>query len=167
MGLNEIQKLKVDADKPKDKKSYHIPQKSKKRLAKEKAERDARGDNDTELQKWFKGRMKYMTGFCAECGAITETKNYALAIRSICHILPKNDNGFPSVKFHPFNWIELCWGCHSTFDNFLGWEQKMGMRAWPIIEERILGMEASLTELGVGKLPKTITDRFGWPFLGG
>jgi len=62
---------------------------------------------ETELQRWFRGRMKFMTGHCMWCGCKTEIHVYSGAIFSICHILEKRDTMCPSVKTHPLNMMFL------------------------------------------------------------
>ena len=119
--------------KPKDKKP--IAKKSAKRLEKEKKEAKERGDGDTEKQKWFRARIRQMTGFCAETGLKTETKIYRYAIMSICHILSQEH--CPSVKLHPANWIELNCDFHHKFDA-MSWEEREQLGCWPIIQERLI-----------------------------
>lgn len=117
------------------KKQYTIPKKSAKKIAEEKAEKERLGGEDSDLVKWFKARMKAMTGFCAETGLRTETKIYAYAICSICHILPKAK--CESVKYHPLNWIELEPGFHTKFDA-MSWEEREELGCWPIIRDRLV-----------------------------
>lgn len=141
MGLSEYQKLRQQWNQtgkpPKEKKVYSIPKKSEKKKAQEKAEREARGDDDTDLQKWFRARQKQMTGHCNECGAKTETKLYQYAIHSICHILAKREEKCPSVAYNPFNWVELCPDHHHKFDNS-SWEEIEKWGIWPEIQDRLI-----------------------------
>jgi len=119
------------------KKIYTIPKKSAKRIEAEKAEKEARGDNDTELQRFFKSAMKRMVGECLWCGARTETKLYQYAIFSICHLLDKRDTMCPSVKCHPSNWIELCSDHHQMFDG-MNWEKREMLGFWDVIRDKLV-----------------------------
>lgn len=114
-----------------------IPKKSAKRVEKEKQERKERGDDDTDLVKFFKAAMKRMTGECLWCGAKTETHIYRDAIFSICHILEKRDTMCPSVKCHPCNWIELCPDHHRIFDN-MNWQEREQLGFWDVIREKLI-----------------------------
>ncbi len=123
---------------PKEKKTYTIPKKSAKKIAEEKTEREARGSDDTELQKWFKARIKYsMKGVCEETGLKTETNVYQYAIMSCCHILEKRN--CPSVMYHPLNFIELIPDIHHKFDN-ISWEERETWSCWPIVRDRLIGI---------------------------
>jgi len=136
MGLEEIRKMKEQAGMPKVKQQYVIPKKSAKKLEKEKNEREERGDNNTDLQKWFKARIKYsMKGVCEETGLKTETHVYQYAIMSCCHILEKRN--CPSVMYHPQNFIELIPDMHHKFDN-ISWEEREKWACWPVIRDRLI-----------------------------
>lgn len=114
MGIKEIRLLKQKALEPKPKKAYRIPAKSAKKLAREKEEADESGLKEA----WFKERRKEMTGKCWHCGDPSCKNNNEYFRHSIAHILPKNI--FESVKYHPLNWIELCFwnkSHHTNFDN--------------------------------------------------
>lgn len=133
--------LKTKAKKP-------IPKKSAKRIAKEKAEREERGDDDTDLQKWFKNRHKQLAGVCLRCGAKHDITTLRAAIPNIAHVLPKRDICFPSVKYHPDNYIELgasC-GCHKWLDEFASWEEIAQDKIWPVALEKFLLMEPHIQE---------------------
>ena len=73
---------------------------------------------ETELVRWYKGRMRYMGYSCKECGAKVETSVYKFAIHHICHILPKRETMCPSVASHPLNFITLCQHHHDLFDSY-------------------------------------------------
>jgi len=135
MGLEEIRKLKEEAGQPKEKKIYRIPAVSKKRAERIAAEKIKRGDDPTELQKFFKNAMRYMTGRCAETGARTNRVEYRYAINSICHILSQQQ--CPSVATHPFNWIELEEGFHTRFDK-MNWDERAKLKCWPKIQEKLI-----------------------------
>jgi hypothetical protein len=113
MGINEIRKLKEEADKPKEpKKRKPIP-----KVGKNKKNNPVVGP--AELQRWFVDRRNEMTGFCSNCGKRSSKHSNQYFKFSACHILPKAY--FPSVSTHPENWVELCfWGdnsCHTNMDN--------------------------------------------------
>lgn len=137
MGIEQIRQLKAEAGLPKTPKKYTIPKKSKKKLEQEKEERKQRAGDDTELVKWYKDKMKLMSGRCMECGKPTTTKVYELAIHSICHLLAKRKTVCPSVATHPLNWAEYCTDCHYRFDNS-AWEDIAKWKSWPEIQERLV-----------------------------
>lgn len=72
-----------------------------------------------ELKRWFEDCRKEMTGVCQNCGKPSSRDSDGFFKFSIAHILQKAY--FPSVKTHPYNWIELCfWGensCHHNLDH--------------------------------------------------
>lgn len=158
MGIENIRKLKEEAELPKQKKVYRIPKKSAKKLAKEKEERKQRGGKDTTLQKWYKERQRFMLGFCEECGAKTETKNYTYAIRSICHILAKRETVCPSVATHPMNWIELCEQHHDRFDKS-NWEELEKWKCWPIVAERLTWLYDSIAKEELRHFPGSVLEQ--------
>lgn len=157
MGIENIRAMKEAAKLPKEKKKYYLPKKSAKKLAQEKAEKDENGD--TELQKWFRARMKHMTGKCSHYGCTNHinTKVYREAIKSICHILPKRETMFPSVRTHPLNFIELCWQHHHEFDNTT-WGEKLELPYWNKIEERLVMMFPDIDEKEKRLLPQFFLD---------
>lgn len=162
MPLSDYQKSRqahINAGRPlAEKKVYRIPAVSKKRASKEAAEKIERGDNDTELVKWFKNRIKEMTGYCAETGMRTETHIYSAAIFSVCHILEKRETLFPSVKTHPKNWIELAPDIHTDFDKAT-WEERELMGCWPIVWERLLQVYPSIDKSELHHLPTELRER--------
>lgn len=100
------------------KKTYKINSKSEKRIAKEKEQREAVGDDA--LDKWFEERRKEMTGKCCLCGGKSEKGNDDTYRRSIHHLFEKRPIMFPSVSCHPDNWLELCFwtnSCHQNIHN--------------------------------------------------
>ena len=134
------------ADRPlPQKKSYSIAKKSVKRIEKEKQEAAVRGDGDTELQKWFKERMKHMGSTCNWCGCKVENKIYQYAIYSICHLLDKRDTKCPSVKTHPLNFIILCPDHHTMFDG-LNWEDREKLGFWETVRDRLIMVYPDLAE---------------------
>lgn len=150
MGLEEIRKLKEQSGIPKPKKTYQIPKKSAKKLAAEAKEREERGENDTNLQRFYRSAMKRMTGYCLGCHARTETNVYSGAIFSICHILDKRETMCPSVKDHPQNWVELCPDCHREFDtppfekDKTLWDKRESMGFWNIVRDKMVMVYPSL-----------------------
>lgn len=120
-----------------EKKKYTIPKVSKKRAEKIAKEKEDRGDGDSELQKWFKARIKQLTGRCSECGGKVETKVYQYAILSVCHLLAKRPTVCPSVKIHPFNFIELCPYHHDQLDK-ANWKEIEQWGCWETIRDRLI-----------------------------
>jgi len=126
--LTYLQKrmLHILSDRPlPEKKISKIPAKSKKRMEKEKEQKAALGEDETEKEKWFKARRREMTGIC-QCGcAAKSSKNDDTYFRhSIAHIFPKAK--FLSIALHPLNSVERGFfsGCHGNMDN-------KGMDLWP------------------------------------
>lgn len=150
MSIENIRRLKADADIPKPLKRYQIPKVSKKRQ--KRMSEDNRPD-DVKMDEWFSDRRKEMTGTC-QCGCGQKScKNDDMYYRhSACHIFPKNNNAFPSVKFHPLNWVELAFwgGCHGTFDN-MGVDRWPNLACWDDIKAKVLAMEPYLTAEEKGK----------------
>lgn len=143
---------------PTRKEKKHLNKVSPQKAAKDKKDREERGDDDSELVKWFKNRMKQMTGYCAETHLRTETKIYSHAIFSICHILEKRDTMFPSVKVHPQNWIELAPDIHTLFDK-VTWEEREMMGCWNIVWERLLLVYPSIDPSELYHLPTELRER--------
>lgn len=141
MALSEYQKNRlkfIEAGRPlPEKKQYRIPQVSKKRQEKIAAEKAARGDDKTELQKWFWKCIGLMSGNCYETGLPTRKFPYAEAICSICHILPQQS--CKSVALHEQNWIELEKDFHKKFDA-MSWEEREKMKCWPEIRDRLVAI---------------------------
>jgi hypothetical protein len=138
MGINEIRKLKLDAEIPKQKKVYYIPKVSEKRKRKMAEQKDNAGDSG--MDKFYEERRKEMTGRCLFCKGKTEKKNDETYRRSIAHLLPKRKNQFPSIALHPDNWLELCFygeSCHTNFDNgTITWELLRDSAEWEIIADK-------------------------------
>lgn len=104
--------------------------------------RDSEGAEGGLKENWFAERRKQMTGACLFCGGKTEASNDKTFRNSIAHLLPKKDGigGVPSVKYHPDNWIELCWtgnSCHDNLDHaMITWEMLRDSAEWDIIVEK-------------------------------
>lgn len=138
MGYLEDRRQWKQFGKPKvPKPQYTIPKKSEKKLKEEAEEKLLRGDGDTELQKWFKARMKQMGDRCLWCGCKVENKVYNHAIFSICHLLDKRETVAPSVRTHPLNWVTLCPDHHTMFDK-MNWEEREQLGFWDIIRDRLI-----------------------------
>jgi hypothetical protein len=120
---------------PTKKERKPIPKISKKKAQEIADEKKRLGGEDTDLVKFFKNAMKRMVGRCAETGLVTETRIYAYAIRSICHILSQQH--CESVKYHPCNWIEFDPGFHVKFDA-MSWEEREQLGCWPIIRDKLI-----------------------------
>lgn len=125
MGLKELQNIRENRDKPKPKKIYYLPKKGAKKIAKEKAEKASKGDEETEKQQWFAARRKEMVGVCqCGCGEKSQKKDEMYYRHSICHIFPQKK--FKSIQFHPLNFVERAFfgGCHADMDD-------RSMDLWP------------------------------------
>jgi hypothetical protein len=148
----------INAGRPlKQKKVYKLKPISDKKAAKIKAEKERLGGDDTELIKWYKARMKQMSGRCNETGLKTETRIYAYAIMSICHLLDKRDTKCPSVKTHPFNWIELAPDVHTMFDKAT-WKEREMMGCWETIRDRLILVYPSLAESERRHFPESVLN---------
>ena len=145
MNQETLERLRK-AREPKPKKVYKgIAKKSAKKITSEKQAKEALGGDDTELQKWFKSKIKMSSGYCSECNRKVETKVFQYAAMTVAHILPKRDNCCPSVKTHPLNFIILCPDCHNDFDK-ANWEEKELMGCWPIVRDRLVMAWPNLAE---------------------
>lgn len=140
---------------PKEKKVYRIPKKSEKKIKEEADEKERLGGDDSQLVKWYKGRMKQLTGRCAETGLVTETKIYQYAIMSICHLLPKRL--CPSVMYHPLNWIELNVDVHYKFDNSK-WEEIEKWGCYETIRDRLIMVYPDLDPSERRHFPESVAN---------
>lgn len=140
---------------PKQQKVYSIPKKSAKKLKEEAAAKDENGD--TELQKWFRARMKQMGDRCYWCGCKVENRVYQYAIYSICHILEKRKEKCPSVKTHPMNWLTLCPDHHTMFDG-MQWEDREKLGFWDIIQTRLILVYPDLAKEEHRHFPQSVLD---------
>lgn len=155
--FSELQRLKIHGEKVKQKKIYTIAKKSAKRIAAEKAEKEARGDNDTELQRWFKSKIKISSGHCAECGCKVEKNIFQYAVMTVAHLLPKRDNCCPSAKTHPLNFIILCPDHHDMFDR-ASWDEKELMGCWETVRDRLMFVYPDLAEEEKRHFPQSVLD---------
>jgi len=143
MGLEEIRRLKENAGKPKPKKVYVLPKKSAKRIAQEKAEKEAGTKPATklELDKWFDDiKREYFDdgegrgATCMECRAYIPVQ---FARHATAHLLPKKL--FKSQATHPLNFLILgagC-GCHEKTHRV---DKFVQMKVWPEAARRIKEM---------------------------
>lgn len=73
----------------------------------------------SELWDWFLDRRDEMVGKCQHCSKKSLRDSDKFFHHSVCHILPKSKNMFPSVATNKFNWLELCQECHDNFDHHI------------------------------------------------
>lgn len=73
----------------------------------------------SELWDWFLDRRDEMVGKCQHCSKKSLRDSDKFFHHSVCHILPKSKNMFPSVATNKFNWLELCQECHDNFDRHI------------------------------------------------
>jgi len=93
---------------------------------------------------WFEARMKELKGVCTECGHPIKKDIPAFAICAVAHVVPKRKEQFPSIEFHPKNFIELgaeC-GCHNKYDT--SWDDASQMKVWPLIIEKFILLYPSI-----------------------
>lgn len=126
-----------------------IAKESEKTKAKKAAEKKERGDGDTFKEAWFKARRREMVGTC-QCGCGQPShKNSDLDFRgSAAHIFPKSEkDGFPSVQYHPLNWVErrMYGGCHANMDEG-GLDKWPNMADWEDIKEKFHILAPLLTD---------------------
>lgn len=109
-------------------KSYNPPQK-----------KEVKSSNKTQfsITQFFDYHIKNCKQ-CEECNS----KIYNADIRNIAHILPKRI--FTSVKTNHWNFIHLCWQCHSDFDS--SWDKAKKMKCWGIAMERFNKIKHLVTE---------------------
>ena len=84
-----------------------------------------------ELERWFKGVRRKLTGKCqCGCGKPSSKHDDKYFKHSCSHVFPKSK--FPSIATHPRNFVERAFwgGCHTNMDeqsmdkwvNFADWE---------------------------------------------
>lgn len=134
-------------------------QKPLKKISDKKA-KEIRGDDKSDLDKWFEERRAEMTGKCLFCQGKTEKDNDDTYKFSIAHLLPKRKNMFPSVACHPFNFLELCYygnSCHSNFDNgIITWEFLADSKEFEVIAEKFKKIYPFITESEKRNLPEPL-----------
>lgn len=148
MGLDNIRKLKAEADIPKPKKYYQIPKVSKKR---QKRMAEDNRPEEVKLDEWFESIRKQLVGIC-QCGCAqpSQKKDDTFYRASICHVFPKAY--FKSVATHPLNYVELAFfgGCHTTFDQ-MGPERWPNLACWDDIKAKVIAMDPYLTSEEKGR----------------
>lgn len=133
---------------PTRKEKKPIPKQSSKKKAELSEARKQRGEEDTDLQKWYKARQKQLMGTCLRCGTKYNHTNLKYAICATAHVLAKRPEMFPSVALHSENFIELgakC-GCHNWYDNMASWEEIALSNIWPVVLEKFRLMEPHIKE---------------------
>lgn len=137
MGLKELQNIRENRDKPKEKKVYRIPKKSAKKIKQEAEIKKANSVEGKEesLNEWFQRIAKKHTlggiGLCMECGAPIpiEFMRHATA-----HLLPKKL--FKSVATNDLNYLILGAGC-GCHDKTHRIDKFVQMKVWPEAAKRI------------------------------
>jgi len=156
MGLEEIRKLKEQAQLPKQQKLRKpIAKKSAKKIKEEAAFKAGKSKGGQELGRWFDDRRKEMTGRCMHCGGKSCKDNNDYWLFSIAHILPKRL--FKSVATHPLNWIELCYfspSCHANFDNHT--IDITELNCYDLVIERFIAMYPSIASKERRYIPDTL-----------
>lgn len=131
MGLKEIQELKNNKGKPKEKKIYRIPKVSEKKKAI--LEEERKDNTDTELQMWFKYQMGRNKKVCQNCGVSLSHYDLKSWHGSQHHILEKSL--FPSVKCEMENNLVLgMWCCHSQWHT--SWSNASKMPVFKLAKEK-------------------------------
>lgn len=137
MGLKEIQELKANAGKPKEKKVYQIPKKSAKKIKQEAEEKELNSKEGKEksLDVWFAEieAKHWVNGYCA-CMETGELIPQAYARTAIAHLLPKSK--FKSVATNPLNYLILSAhnGSHQKTDRI---DKFVQMKVWPQAAKQI------------------------------
>ena len=110
---------------------------------------------------WFKARHKEMTGRCLVCGEHT-CKGKSEYKCSIAHLFPKNKHGFPSIKWHEDNWIELCFygnSHHTNFDNkIFTFEDLKQSQAWDVVARKFKVLYPLMTAKEQGRVPAILLN---------
>lgn len=106
---------------------------------------------------WFQEQRPKMTGICMHCGGPSCKEDDLFYKHSIAHILPKRPSMFPSVKMHPFNWIELCFwnnNCHGNYDN--GTLDMIDLNCYAAVIERFLIMYPNIAKSERRRIPQQL-----------
>lgn len=123
-----------------------IPKISAKKKASDALEKEARGGDDTMMEKFFKNRRKEMVGVCqCGCGKPSQKKDDMYFRHSVAHIFPKSK--FESVMYNKLNWVERAFfgGCHSVMDD-TSIERWPGMADWDDIKEKFHQLAPMLSD---------------------
>jgi hypothetical protein len=140
MGLKELQEIKENRGKPKEKKKYVIPKISEKR--KKQILENGIYIKNKPLDDWFLARKREMVGYCTACSAASPKFNTQRWKWGICHLLPKSL--FPSVETHEENWIELCEDHHNMLDTNM--EKFSQLPCWQELVNKVKGFSKEVKE---------------------
>jgi hypothetical protein len=142
VSIDNIRRLKFEANLPKPAKVYSIAKKSKKRIEREKKMLL----NDDNYDGWFEERRKNLVGVCqCGCGEKSQKKDDTYYRHCICHIFPKRL--FKSVATHPMNFVERAFwgGCHTNLDE-QSMDKWVGMADWDDIKAKVEAMLPYIAE---------------------
>ena len=132
-----------------------------KKISRMSEKRKAELEDNKQSDAWFKERHREMTGKCLVCSGKT-CKRMDEYKCSIAHLFSKNKNGFPSIKWHEENWIELCFygnSCHTNFDNrILTFEDLKHTQAWDVIVRKFKILYPLMTTNEQGKVPAILMN---------
>lgn len=132
---------------PKPKKP--IAKVSVKKQAEVEADKAARNGDETVKQKWFAEQRPRLADYCGcGCGQRTMKVNDEKFCFSVAHVLAQRL--FPSVQFHPENWVSRAWSCHTNMDN-RSMDRWPTYRDWPEICRKFRLLEPLLTDQERGK----------------
>jgi len=110
-------------------------------------------EGDTFLEQWFKNCRLFMTGICqCGCGEPSQKNDNKFFRGSAAHIFPKCD--FPSIMYHPLNWVERrLWAgltgtnaCHDEMDDITKMRQWPNFADWEDIKAKFFVLDPLLTE---------------------
>lgn len=107
-----------------------------------------------DLDLWYLGQQKKMTGTCVNCGGRSEKYRTNAA-----HVLPKSL--FPSIATHEENCIELCFygkACHTNYDNKVRGYEIEEMNCFDLILQKFLLMYPAIAPDERGRLPESLTQ---------
>lgn len=119
---------------------------SAKKAKQNREEKKLQGDEDSNLQKWFKARRREMVGTCqCGCGMPSQKMDDMYFRHSAAHIFPKAT--FTSIMYHPLNFVERrFWGgCHTNMDE-RGLDLWPNMADWEDIKEKFHELASLLTD---------------------
>ena len=154
MGIDQIRGIHARAGDPKERKKYVIPKISEKKRHEIERNKENRGTEDTELQKWYGHIMQKEIPTCWETKEKIDIRDRMGWQGSIAHILSKSQ--IPSVRTHPLNYMILkMWGgTHGQYDST--WENAAKMKIWPYACKIINILYPILTREEKAKLPDVV-----------
>jgi 5-methylcytosine-specific restriction endonuclease McrA len=119
MGINEIRKLKKEAENPKPKKQYRIPKVSKKQKEKIKEQKELQKRDE----EFFKKIYAASPHQCQNCGCrLPKTPSNFM----FHHLLEKRN--YPQFRYEPENVMILCLECHSKAETNIAFAPKIVIR---------------------------------------